>query len=316
MREDIYNFPKQLLFSPIIENKEKWKNFENYLLAGMGGSHLQGDIFLSIFKETQLTIHSDYKLPRVSQNTGIITASYSGNTEEVVDVFKESVSSETFVSVIAKEGYLIEEAKRKNIPYIQLPQENIQPRVAIGYSFKALLEMMGIKKDFEKVVKSLFSRMDDLEKEGEKIASLSEGKIPIIYSSNRNCALSKIWKINFNETAKIPSFYNTVPELNHNEMTGFDVSSLTKKISENMIFILLTDKEDNPRNQKRMSVLKKVLEKREFEVLELPVEGDQREEKVFSSIILSMWSSYYGASLYNNDPREVPMVEEFKKMIT
>ena len=37
--------------------------------------------------------------------------------------------------------------------------------------------------------------------------------------------------------------------------------------------------------------------------------------KIFSSLVLADWTAYYTAKLYNVEPEQVPMVEEFKKLI-
>ncbi len=315
MKDDIYNFHKQLLFPFEIENKEKWGSYNSYLLAGMGGSHLQGEILLSIYKDAPLFIHSNYGIPKVGNDTGVIVASYSGNTEEAIDSFKEAISSGLDIAVISKGGKLIELAKEHALPYIELPKGDTQPRMGVGYTFSALLKIMEAKKEMGENADALEKRKEELMEKGKEISSLLKGKIPIVYSSERNGVLAKIWKINFNEGPKIPSFYNTIPELNHNEMTGFDVNPLTEKLSEKMMLLLLCDKEDHPRNQKRMDVLKDVLEKRNFLVKKIEIDGEKRAERIFSSVLLSAWTACYLSEMYNNDPNVVPMVEEFKKMI-
>lgn len=318
MKDDIYNFSKQLLFSPEIINKEKWGSYHKYLLTGMGGSHLQGEVLLSIYNDLPLSIYSDYGLPNVKEETGVIIASYSGNTEEAIDNLNVAISLNLDVSVISKGGKLIELAEEKSLPYIKIPERDVQPRMGMGYALKAVLEMIQRneeKKETEELSEYLERKKEALMSQGKEVAALIQGKIPIIYSSTKNLITSKIWKINFNEGPKIPSFYNTIPELNHNEMTGFDVNSFTKDLSEKMSFIFLKDEEDDLRNQKRMKVLKTVLEKRAFPVFEISMEGEKRSERVFSSIILSAWTAYFISEYYSNDPNTVPMVEEFKKLI-
>jgi glucose/mannose-6-phosphate isomerase len=316
MKDDIYNFPKQLLFSPEIINKEKWGTYNHYLLSGMGGSHLQGEVLLSLYRDLPLSIYSDYGLPNIKKDTGVIIASYSGNTEETIDNFNTAISSGLDVAVISKGGKLIELAEERFLPYIKIPEGDVQPRMGMGYALKSVLKMMNVEKqEIEEAVEYLEKKKDLLMSQGKEIAALLKSKIPIVYSSTRNIITSKIWKINFNEGPKIPSFYNTIPELNHNEMTGFDVSLLTKELSQKMVFILLRDDEDDPRNERRMDVLKTVLEKRNFSVFEINIKGEKREEKIFSSIILSAWTAYYLAEFYNNNPNVVPMVEEFKDLI-
>jgi DNA-binding NarL/FixJ family response regulator len=45
-----------------------------------------------------------------------------------------------------------------------------------------------------------------------------------------------------------------MPELNHNEMTGFDVIPKTKQLSEKFHFLFLSDESDHKSVLKRMSV--------------------------------------------------------------
>ncbi|MBI2506768.1 MAG: bifunctional phosphoglucose/phosphomannose isomerase, partial [Candidatus Colwellbacteria bacterium] len=139
--------------------------------------------------------------------------------------------------------------------------------------------------------------------------------IPIIYSSRRNIALAYNWKIKFNETGKAPAFYNTFPELNHNEMTGFDVQETTRELSDKMFFIFLKDEDDHPKITKRMEVLERLYRDRKLSVAVVSLEGNSKMEKIFNSLTLADWTAYYTAKRYNVEPEQVPMVEEFKKLL-
>ncbi len=320
MQEDIRAFAEQFKFTPEIKNEEKWESAETYILGGMGGSHLQGDILKSVAPEVPLFFHNDYGLPKRNlKDVNLIASSYSGNTEEVVDFLNEGLRNNLRVGVIAKGGKLLQIAKEQELPYIELPESSVQPRMATGYSFLALVKFLGLK-DIENNVSSLLSALSEnnsfLEEEGKQISVLLKDKLPVIYSSQKNYATSLIWKINFNETTKIPAFYNLIPELNHNEMTGFDVTDSTKNLSNQMIFILLKDKEDDLRNQKRMSVLKEILEKKGLDVLEIDIDGATQLEKIFSNIILSAWTTCHLSDYYGTESSgSLLLVEEFKKMI-
>ena len=98
-------------------------------------------------------------------------------------------------------------------------------------------------------------------------------------------------------------------------MTGFDVKETTKNLSQKFCFILLEDKTDHPRIQKRMEILKKLYEDRKLPVIEIQLNGKNVLDKIFRSLILADWTSYHTAKLYNVEPEAVPMVEEFKKLI-
>ena len=116
MKEDIYNFQKQLLFSPEIKNSEKWGRYKNYLLIGMGGSHLPGDFLKAVFPEKPIYPHSDYGLPAfLPDDVAVIIVSYSGNTEEVLSSFDEVVKKNIPVAVITRGGELLTKAEERPI---------------------------------------------------------------------------------------------------------------------------------------------------------------------------------------------------------
>jgi len=188
--------------------------------------------------------------------------------------------------------------------------------MALGFHTKAILKVMGKEKELMEI-SELYNilKPEDFEGWGRELAEKIKDKIPIIYSSEVNQAIAYNWKIKFNETSKIPSFYNVFPELNHNEMTGFDIKESSRHLSKNFIFLLIEDDDDHPKIKKRMEVLKNLFEAKGLNVEVLKLTGKNKFHKIFSSLILADWTSYHLAIKYGIDPERVPMVEEFKKLI-
>ena len=150
---------------------------------------------------------------------------------------------------------------------------------------------------------------------GKDLAKRIYGSVPIIYASMRNAAIARNWKIKFNETGKIPAFDNFVPEMNHNEMTGFDIKIKTAPLSRHFHFVFLKDGGDDRRVMKRLSVLERLLHERGFKVEVILLEGKNDLHKIFNALVFADWTAYHTAKLYGVDPEQVPMVEEFKKLI-
>ncbi|MDO8555118.1 MAG: bifunctional phosphoglucose/phosphomannose isomerase [bacterium] len=316
MEESIKNFPKQFEWAPVIENGGGLLQYEKFVICGMGGSALPGDILSIALTDVEIRIHRDYGLPRALKNTLIITISYSGNTEETIDAFEEALSRNLPVIAITTGGKLLELAKEREVPYIVIPDTDIQSRMATGFFVTALLKLMFEGKylqyaaELEKILD-----VEAAQKAGEALSKKLEKKIPIIYSSNKNFTLAYNWKIKFNETAKIPAFANCFPELNHNEMTGFDVRSNTKELSEKFYFIFLKEKEESININKRMAVLEKIFKDNGFAVEAVAIEGKNELSKIFQNLLIADWTAYFLAKHYHVDPERVPMVEEFKKHI-
>lgn len=319
MYEAIKNFNKQFLFEPEIKNQEVLVKRSGFIVIGMGGSALAPELLKTWEPGLDIEIYRDYGLPRLPieelQNKLIILSSYSGNTEEVIDAFKEAKDKNLQMAVISIGGKLLSLAKENNVPYIQLPDTGIQPRIALGFSLKACLKFIGEEEELKKLsVLATTLIPTDYEKNGKMLAGEMKNYIPIIYSSNHNLSLASIWKIKINE-GKVPAFYNVFPALNHNEMTSFDVKDSTKELCNKFYFLILKDREDNPKILKRMTVTEKLFKDRDLKVEIVNIAGKDFWHKIFSSLILADWVAYYTALQYGLESEQVPMVEEFKKLI-
>jgi len=319
MQTAITNFPKQFNFQPTIENKSKLKKFKKIIVLGMGGSHLAADLIRTYNPSLPLLIHSDYGLPAVEKavlkQSLIIASSYSGNTEEVLEGLEMAKKQKLNVAVLAVGGKLIERAKKYGLPYVQMPDTGIQPRSALGFSLIGMLALMGEKKALAECRSVSKINSAKIEKFGKALAKKLQNKVPIVYTSLRNAAVGYNWKIKLNETGKIPAFYNVFPELNHNELTGFDVKNSSKHLSEKFHFIFLSDKADHLKNQKRMKVTAKLYKDRNLSSENIELKGKNTWEKIFTSLLLADWTAVSIADMYGLEAEQVPMVEEFKKLI-
>lgn len=320
MKKSIESFQEQFDYEPEIVNADKLGAFESAVIGGMGGSGLVAGILRMIKPELDIAAHHEYGLPvfldKDDKKRLFIAISHSGNTEETLDFCKHASERGFRVAVVAAHGKLMEFAKENDVPYIDLPGDSLQPRVTLGFMLKAVLKLLG-EDELLKEIGGLGEILDpdSFEDEGRKLSETLKGKVPVVYTSRRNQPIAYNWKIKFNETGKIPAFYNTFPELNHNEMTGFDVVDSTKGLSDNMHFVILKDSEDHERVLKRMDTLKKLYEDRGLPVTVVELTGKTRAERIFNSLILADWTAYHTAGIYGVESEQVPMVEEFKKAI-
>lgn len=314
----IQNLPTQFTFKPKIENADKLVKRKKYILAGMGGSRLAADVLLSLHPSVDIRFHKDYELPHYADTKErlVICSSYSGNTEETISAYTAARAKKLPVVCIAAGGKLIEMAKKDKTPYILIPNTGIQPRCATGFSLIALMTVLGMKKEISQLrslEKTLKPKL--IEKQGRALAQKLENSVPLIYTSTQNSAIAENWKIKMNENGKIPAFWNVVPELNHNEMTGFDIISSTASLSKTFHCVFIIDKNDHERIQKRFKIIEKLYTNRGISVTKIIISGNTREEKLFSTLLLGDWTSLALSEYYKTESEQVPMVEEFKKMI-
>lgn len=317
VREAIKNFNQQFKFEPRLENGKYLKQFKKFVVCGMGGSHLAVDLFKIYRPELDLIVHSDYGLPDLAavdwQNRLVVASSYSGNTEETINAFQIALKRKLPLAVVTKGGVLLDLAKKHRIPYVQLPDVGLAPRLALGFSLRALLKILDLKAALkETAILNQWLKPLTYEKTGRQLAGQLKNFIPVVYASRRNWPIAFNWKIKFNETAKIPAFVNFFPELNHNEMVGFETRPALIKPFH---FIFLSDKNDLPKVKARMKILSDMYCKRKLPLTVLPLIGQNVWQKIFSSLILADWTAYYLAVKAGIEPGRTPMIEKFKKLI-
>ncbi len=314
--EAIRSLQKQLQYQPELINGDKLGKFDRFIFVGMGGSALGPDLLRTAKPGLDIIVHRDYGLPDLPEqalkNSLIILNSYSGNTEEVLDAMDVAMKRGFSVVAVSIGGKLLEIAKQNGIPYVQMPDWGLEPRLALGLSIKAILKVIGQEEDLNSISGI---QLTDGENVGREIAEKLKGFVPVIYSSRKNGSLAYSWKVKINETAKKPSFANVFPELNHNEMAGFHAGEVSKLLSQNFHFIFLKDPGDHPRILKRMDVLSEMLRSRKLNVEIVELTGPDTWSKIFSSLVLADWVSYHIAKEYNVDPADISTIEEFKKLI-
>lgn len=323
-REFILQTPEQFRIGfDLAKNIKLDGNFDAVTVSGMGGSALPVNLIKAYLKgkkeKVKVCINRTYALPDMQLDNYLnIISSYSGNTEETISSLQELHSKNLQFVGISSGGKIEELCKSYSMPHIKLPipYPNYQPRMGTGYFFGVMLQILinhGLINDVSPEIihatESFHTKMSGYENRGKELALKLKGKTPVIYSSAKFKSVAMIWKIKINENSKTPAFWNFFPELNHNEMVGY-----TNPQSK-FFLIMLRDPEDDPRNMKRYEATASLLSEKGIESEIINMEGEDIFSKIFLSISLADWTSYYLALEYGQDPTPVEMVEKLKKIL-
>mgnify|MGYP002277871657 CR=1 FL=1 len=278
MREQISLMPAQFHWEPTYERENKLSkdSLQNVFLCGMGGSHLGADLLLREAPALPLTVRHEYSLPIIPEeqlaHTLVIVSSYSGETEEALDVLHTALQENIPCAAITSGGTLLAQARDAGIPTIIFPKDGVEPRMTLGYALRALTKLLNEEELFANIKKSGEELSTDTrEKEGASLADIFAHKIPVFYTSTRNVAVGYILKITLNETAKIPAFANTIPEACHNELSGYDAVASSKEIIHTLLPVFVTDEKDHPRIRARMRLMREIFTKREISSCEMAI---------------------------------------------
>ena len=278
MREQISLMPAQFHWEPTYEREEKLNknSLHGIFLCGMGGSHLGADLLLREAPALPLTVRHEYSLPIIPEdereNTLVVVSSYSGETEEALDVLRTALQEDIPCAAITSGGTLLEQARNADIPTIILPSDGVEPRMTLGYALRAITKLLQEEELFVNIKKSGEELSTDTrEKEGTLLADTFAHKIPVFYTSTRNEAIGYILKITINETAKIPAFTNTIPEACHNELSGYDAVTSSQELIHTLLPVFVTDEKDHPRIRARMRLMREIFTTRDIQSAELNI---------------------------------------------
>lgn len=323
MRDIILKSPDQIRHSiEVNKNVRISGDFDSIILAGMGGSGHPGDLLNALGLTTvPLTVHRSYGLPHIhGKNPLVIASSYSGNTEESIMAYRAAKEKGYGLAVNTAGGKLAEYATQDSIPLIKIDYPGMQPRHTLHASFTGLATALAnnqlaqdISSDLLRIADVLEQKIPALEDAGKELANKLKNNIPVFTSGSALAFAAKNFKIQANENAKTPAFWNEFPELNHNEMVGF--SNPTSDYSGKFHVVILRDNDDNPRIKARMDVTKELYESWDVAVSEFAVEGQTLAEKIFYAVSFGLWTTYYLALEYGTDPVPVAGVENFKQKL-
>ncbi len=298
------------------------------LYFGMGGSAIAGDLLYDVLFDhlkIPLDVVRGYFAPAYcNENTLVVASSYSGNTEETLSAVDAAAEKGATILAVTSGGALKEKAQKNGWLLIELPG-GLPPRQALGYLFFPLYHFLGhfnlineYKEDLsqlEKFIKKEAQRSEYPHGGGKilalKIAATLQNKLPVIYSTAPYLrTIARRWQNQLHENSKSLAFSNVLPEMNHNEIVGWEQEI---ELTKDMLVIFLENEDPHPRIKKRIDLSQQIIRERDVQVMDIYSSGSCIMEKVFSLVVLGDWVSYYLAMAYKKDPITIANIDFLKK---
>ena len=330
----IYRFPEQMEEAVAIGRgislSGDYSGVKSVVFCGMGGSSIGGDIIVALVSRnmnTSVSVIRNYTLPAwIGKETLVICVSYSGNTEETLACFDEAKSRGATVAGISSGGELSIRLKQMDADLIVIPDGH-PPRASLGYlaiSGLYLLEKSGllgysVEESLLRTVAHLKSWRDSFSKMGAgnrtlEVAQTIYQSIPVIYGeADGTGAVALRWRGQLAENGKMISFHHTLPEMNHNEIVGFQNNpELLKQLG----VIWLIDSNHHERTAKRQKLTRDILGRSVQYQLEIASEGNSLFERLFYLIYFGDWISFWVAMLQKTDPSPVEQIDRLKRALS
>ena len=314
MIEQIKNFPKHIQDSlrNIKDDNFNLEEVSKVVIAGMGGSAISGLILKDLFPEMEIVVERNYfPNTHIDEYTLVIICSYSGNTEETLSYYDYAIRLTEHSLIITTGGELLKKAKSDNVQFHLLPKGYL-PRAVIGFTLTFLISIFdkqGISNiDFDclnSFSKEASSRKSEVYASAKKIHKT----MPIIVTEEDLSSIGYRLKCQLNENSKMLSYNTTIPEMNHNEIVGWENSNIEKK-SFSMIWIHI----GWPKNLERMKITNEILSKKLSHVAHLSVPDNVPKNltSLFFLINYVDWLSYWCGVLNDVDIDAIKSIDLLK----
>ena len=308
------------------KTRVNYRKPEAVIVAGMGGSAIGGELLKDWARDkvnVPIEVNREYLLPAYAdEKTLVFIISYSGETEESLSVFLDALRRRCMIFCISSGGSLIEFSKKLHVSHLQIPS-GMPPRAALPYLFSPLpliLAKIGlvssVQPEFSKAIKTLekVSYENSPEKAvdenfSKRLALGVCGTMPIIYGFGFYRAVSQRFKQQFNENSKIPSKWDVFPELNHNEIVGWERAD---KLATCFSTVFIRDEDEPEETRLRIEITKELIQKNVAKIFEVWSLGESKLAKMLSTILIGDFTSVYLAVLRGVDPTPVRTISLLK----
>jgi glucose/mannose-6-phosphate isomerase len=300
-------------------------DIENVVVLGMGGSGIAGDVCAAIagpFMPVPVVVQKGYAPPQfVNESSLVFAVSCSGNTEETIEAASMAAMAGARMVVVCAGGELAAMAEEWDAPHIPVPTSIPQPRAAIGaLSIPPLvvLESVGLFPGatgwISAAVDQLKVRRDALVRDGndaEVLARRIGHFLPLIYGGGTIGSVAAMrWKTQFNENAKVASFWNTIPELTHNEVCGWGQhGDVTRQVFR---LINLRHEYEHPQIARRFALIAEAVDEVVGDIDEVWAQGDGALAQMLDLILFGDFVTLHSALQAGVDPGPVAILSEIK----
>lgn len=304
------------------------EEIDNIVVLGMGGSGIAGDALAAAANATlpvPVVVLKQLRTPRfVGPRTLAFAVSYSGDTEESLQMATRAFDAGARVVAVSNGGTLAELARARGGVHVECP-DGYLPRAAIGALVAPLfvaLAGIGMLPEgdawLDQAQRQLAARREKCRPDvpapanpAREIARKIGTTIPIFYGGGALGAVAALrWKCDVNENAKAPAFWNVYPELDHNEISGWGQhGDVTRQV-----FTLVELRHDFEHEEldRRFDLTRGLIEETLVQVLELRAEGEGRLAQLLDLMYTGDWASCYLALDHDVDPGPIDAIFQLK----
>ena len=290
------------------------------LILGMGGSGISGAIasnMLSGSSPVPVVANNDYRVPAwTGENTLVVACSYSGNTEETLAALEAAEERGARIVAITSGGKLGALCDEKGWPSVRIPGGE-PPRSQFGFAFTSVMHVLhavGLVSDgqhaaFGSVADHLTANQANCIERAEALADLVQDRNILLYADTAQEGLAIRWRQQLNENSKLLCSHHVFPEMNHNELVGWESGD------EHCVAVLVRTTDDHTRTQLRMDITAKIFQDQGADVIEVEPDGPNRWAQLLDAVWVGDWMSLVLAERAEVDPVDIRFIDHLKNTL-
>jgi glucose/mannose-6-phosphate isomerase len=308
-------------------------DIDNVVVLGMGGSGIAGDVLAAAASGTvpvPVTVLKQYRTPRfMGPRTLAFALSYSGNTEETVEMARGALEARARLVAVSRGGALAELAGEQGVVHVACADDIPVPRAALGALVAPLFVTLfrlrllpDARRWLVQAEEQLAARRDKCRPEvdgaanpAREIARRIGTTIPLFYGGGALGAVAAMrWKCDVNENAKAPAFWSAYPELDHNEICGWGQhGDVTRQV-----FTLVEVRHgfEHPQLDRRFAITREIIEETLVQVLEVRAAGEGRLAQLLDLMYVGDWATCYLALDHDVDPGPIDAISQLKEALS
>ena len=299
-------------------------------VGALGGSAIAADLTEGLYRDRlphPLLVVRDYHWPAfLGPDSLALLCSYSGETEETLSLYREAGERGVPRAAITTGGMLGAWCARDGAPCALIPG-GAPPRAALFSSWvtlTALLHALGWVDDpapaWREAAAVLRARNGAIGPESpeptnpaKQLALALAGRTVFIYAgAERIGAVATRMRQQLNENAKMLGHSALVPELNHNEIVGWECEDGPPRP---VAVVVLRDAEDSEAIRTRLALTGEYAAGKGATVHEVGSVGEGRLARLASLVQFGDYLSLYLALMNGVDPTPVASINEFKRRL-
>ena len=303
-------------------------DIDQVVVLGMGGSGIAGDIIEAIAgpqMTVPVVVSKGYECPHfVGPRTLVMAASFSGETEETLQAVSMAHDQGAQIYAVTCGGTLARLTEEWSAVLHQVASTIPMPRCAVGAMSIPLLVALdlmglisGVDEQIDEAVATLRRRCVSI-REGADISKtvvteIGSG-IPLIYGGGKLGEVAAArFKNQINENAKSPAFFNSLPEMCHNEMAGWGTVDTPEEL--NIVPIHLRHSYEHQRLATRFNFNETLLSKGRADVITVQAQGETPLSQLFDLILIGDQTSLELAAIHGQDPGPIDVLAELKHQL-